>query len=240
MSQPAFKPILLDLLRHAQRAQDAFVQALDPAERVATGSPACWSAKDHIAHMTFWRQQLNLKLQAILRHESPTGYDGYEQINALVFERERQRPWPEVLAESDDAYDKLIALTDQLSDDALTAFGRFDWVPDGWPLYTAFMGNCYEHSAHHLAQYSLDRHDLAQALRTYDAWVERIVQVAAPDALKGLVLYNLACYYGVHAAVEQAATTAQRACTLHPALKEFARTDPDLVAVRAQHPEAFA
>lgn len=240
MSEPAFKPILFDLLHHARLAEHAFVQALDPAERAAIGSPAHWSAKDHVAHMTFWREQLNLKLRAILRHETPTGAEDYEQLNPIIFERHRQRPWPEILAESDAAYDELIALTEQLGDDDLIAFGLFEWIPDGWPLYTAYLGNCYEHAAQHLAQYYLDRHNPAQALRTYELWVEQVIQTAAPDALKGYVQYNLACFYATHAAEEQAATTVQRALTLHPALKEFARTDPDLVAVRAQHPDAFA
>jgi tetratricopeptide (TPR) repeat protein len=240
MSEPAFKPTLLDLLHHARLAEHAFVQALDPAERAAVGSPEHWSAKDHIAHMTFWREQLNLRLRAILRHETPVGAENYEQLNPIIFERHRLRPWPEILAESDDAYDELIALTEQLGDDDLTAFGRFDWIPAGWPLYTAYMGNCYEHAAQHLAQYYLDRHDLAQALRTYEAWVERVVQAAAPDALKGYVQYNLACYYATHAAEEQAATTVRRALTLHPPLREFARTDPDLEAVRAHIPDAFS
>jgi tetratricopeptide (TPR) repeat protein len=240
VSDSPFQPILLDLLQYARSAQDAFVQALDPTERAAIGSPTHWSAKDHVAHMTFWRQQLNLKLQAILRQQTPTGMDDYEQMNSIVFERQRQRPWSAILAESDHAYAELISLTDQLSDEELSAFGRFEWIPDGWPLYITYMGNCYEHTAQHLAQYYLDRQDRSQALRTYEAWVERIVQAAAPDTLKGYVLYNLACFYAMHAEVEQAMTTAQQAWMLHPPLKEFARSDPDLVAVRSHLTGVFS
>lgn len=233
MSESPFKPILLDLLQHARLAQDAFLQTLDPAERAAIGSAALWSAKDHIAHMTYWRQQLNLKLEAILRQQTPPESDDYEQVNPIIFERQRLRPWPEVLADSDRAFAELVGLTDQLKDEDLTAFQRFAWIPDGWPLYTAFMGNCYEHMANHFAQYYLDRQDRAQALRTYASWVERLVQAAAPDTLKGLVLYNLACFYATHAEAEQAAMTVREAFALHPPLTEFARTDHDLDAVRS-------
>ena len=240
MTEPPFQPILLDLLRYARREQDAFVAALDPTERAATGAPDHWAAKDHVAHMTFWRRQLILKLQALQRHETPPGMDDYEQVNPLVFERQRQHPWSQVLAESDQAYDELLALAAQLGEDDLTASQRFDWIPDGQPLYTTFMGYCYEHAQQHLAQFALDWHDLSQALRIYEDWAGRVVATAAPAELSGSVLYNLACFYATHAEVEQAVTTLRRACTLHPPLAEFARTDPDLEAVRATHPKSFA
>lgn len=242
MSEPPFKPILLDLLRQARIAQDAFVQALDTTERAATGSPDHWSAKDHVAHMTFWRQRLVLKLQAIQRRETPADSGDFEHLNPIIFEQQRQRPWSEVLTESDQAYAELLSLTDQLTDDDLTAFNRFDWLPDGWPLYTAFMGFCYEHAQQHFAQYYLDRDrdDFPRARRCYEVWAERVVQAEVPEPLKGYVLYNLACFYATHAELEQASTTFRQACTLYPSLKELARTDPDLVALRSNQPETLS
>lgn len=240
MSARPFTPILLDLLHQARLAQNAFVQTLAPSEQAAIGTPAYWSAKDHVAHMTFWRQQLILKVRAILQHETPAGMDDFEQLNPVVFASQQQRPWSEVLSESDRAYAELAALVDQLHDDDLTAVARFDWIPDGRPLYALFMGYCYEHTQQHLAQYYLDRNDLAQALCTYEAWAGRVVQAEAPSALKGSVLYNLACFYATHAEVDKAITTLQQACTLYPSLKEFARTDPDLIAVRSRLPEDFS
>ena len=69
MTQYAFQPILHDLLRQAQIKQNAFFQELAPAELATIGAPEYWSAKDHVAHMTFWRQRLALRLQAIIRKE---------------------------------------------------------------------------------------------------------------------------------------------------------------------------
>lgn len=239
MNQPPFKPILLDLLHQARLAQDAFVQVLSPAERAAIGSPAHWSAKDNVAHITFWRQRLVLKLQAVQRHETPAGSDDFEQLNPIVFERQQHRSWSEVLAESDQAYTELVALTDQFTEEDLTAFNRFEWIPDGWPLYTAFMGSCYEHAQQHFAEYYLDRHDFPHALQCYDAWAGRVVQTEAPDFLKGYVLYNLACFYATHAELEKASTTLRQACSLHPPLEELARTDPDLVTLYSNRPETY-
>ena len=56
MAEHAFKPVLIDLLGQAQRDQEDFIAGLDAAERAAVGTPDHWTAKDHVAHMTFWRR----------------------------------------------------------------------------------------------------------------------------------------------------------------------------------------
>jgi hypothetical protein len=232
MTQHLFRPLLLDLLRQAQISQNAFFQQVPAAELVTSGTPDCWSAKDHVAHMTFWRQRLALRLQAILGKESQPEVQDFEQLNPLIFEEQRYRPWSAILSESDQAYAELIALSDQLTEEELTAFNHFDWTHAGAPLYSAFMGYCYEHTQQHLAQYSLDRHDLEGAIDTYEAWASRVIEAEVPDPLKGSIFYNLACFYATHGQLEKARLALQQAFTRYPALREFALTDPDLVALR--------
>ncbi|HVB72890.1 MAG TPA: hypothetical protein VNE38_04975, partial [Ktedonobacteraceae bacterium] len=108
MTQRAFKPILLDLLRQAQLSQNAFFEELIPAELAAIGTPEYWSAKDHVAHMTFWRQRLVFRLQALIRQETQPQPDDFEQLNPIIFEKQRYRPWSEILSESDQVYAELI------------------------------------------------------------------------------------------------------------------------------------
>ena len=232
MTSDAFKPVLLDLLRQSHRNQNAFFQQLPAAELSAVGTPELWSAKDHVAHLTFWRQHLTLRLQAIIHHEPQPEIPSYEQLNPLIFQEHRAQPWPTVLAESDQAYADLIECAARLEEDDLTALGRFAWVGDGMPLYTAFMGNCYEHTQSHLAQDLLDRHDDARALAIYEQWASGVLGANVPDLLRGYVLYNLACFYATHGRVETARPALGQALTLYPALREFAQTDPDLVALR--------
>lgn len=234
MTNHLFKPILLNLLRQAQHDQNTFMQELSDAERAAIGTPEHWSAKDHIAHMTFWRQRLALMLTAILRHEAPPQAENFELLNPVIFEQQRNRPWPDILSESEQAYASLFTLTDQLTEEDLVAINRFDWIPNGEPLYAAFMGNCYEHAQQHLAQYFLDRHDLQRAIHTYEVWARRVVEAEAPEFLKGIVLFNLACFYATHAQLGKASETLEQALTLAPDLKEWSLTDPDLVALRDQ------
>ena len=232
MTDQPFKPILLDLLHQAHRDQDAFLQELNNAERAAIGTPEHWSAKDHVAHMTFWRQRLVLKLQAIIQKAPQLESENFEELNPVIFEEQRYRPWPDILSESDHVYAELITLSDQLTEEDLTSFNRFAWIPNKEPLYTAFMGNWYEHTQQHLAQYYLDRHDLPQAIRTYEVWVRRVVEAEVPEVLKGIVLYNLACFYATHTQLEKASATLQQSLLLAPHLKEWSLSDPDLVVLR--------
>ncbi|HEX4203488.1 MAG TPA: DinB family protein [Ktedonobacteraceae bacterium] len=231
MIQRSFKPILIDLLRQAQISQNAFFQELTPTELATVGTSEYWSAKDHVAHMTFWRQRLVLRLQAIIRQETPPKSEDFEQLNPIIFEEQRYRPWSDILSESDHVYAELITLTDQLTEEDLTAFNRFAWTHEGAPLYTDFMGNCYEHTQQHLAQYSLDRHDFKRAIGTYEVWANRVVEAEVPETLKGYIFYNLACFYATHDRLEKAAPALQQAFTLYPPTREFARTDPDLIAL---------
>ncbi len=235
MTTYAFKPVLLDLLRKAQSEQNAFFQELPPAELQIVGEPDFWSAKDHVAHLTFWRRRLVQRLTAILQgQELPPDAQSYEQLNPIIFAEQRERPWSAIHAESEQVYAELLKLTEQLSDDELTLPGRFNWINEGEPLYIAFMGNCYEHTQEHLTQYYLDRHDLPRATQIREAWVERVMQSAAPEDLKGTVLYNLACFYALHGQLEKAATLLEKSLALAPRLKEWSLSDPDLDALHAQ------
>lgn len=229
------KAILLDLLQQAHLDEEAFLQGLDETERTAIGTPEHWSAKDHIAHITFWQQQTVLSLNAVVQQQAqPTSTKSVEEKNAETFEEQHLRSWSDILSAYNQAYADLIKLIEQLSQEDLTDSHRFDWLPEGNPLYTKLMGNCYEHSQEHLAQYYLDRQDLARATQIRETCAKRILQAEMPDLMKGNILYNLACFYALQNQLEKAATTLQEALTLTPTLKEWSLSDPDLSALRSR------
>jgi tetratricopeptide (TPR) repeat protein len=212
---------------------EAFLQELNETERTAIGTPQHWSAKDHVAHMTFWHQDLVLKLTAILQHqELPPSAQSEEELNSMVFEKHKLRPWSALHAESERVYAELITLTEQLSEEDLTTSNRFTSITGGKPLYTAFLGSCYEHDQEHLAQYYLDRHDLPWAIQIREKCANRVIQAEVPAWVKGWFLYNLACFYAQQNQLEKAAARLQEALTLAPGLKERSKSDPDLVALR--------
>ena len=233
MTPQPFKTIVLDLLRQGHLDEEAFLQELNETERTAIGTPELWSAKDHIAHWTFWHQDLVLKLTAILRHQPlPSSEESEEQLNSIVFEAQQQRAYAEIHAESERVYAELINLIESLSEKDLTDPNRFTSISGENPLYAAFLGGCYEHDQEHLVQYYLDRHDLTQAIEIREKCANRIMQAAVPEWVKGSFLYNLACFYAQLNQLEKADILLQEALTLAPRLKERAKSDPDLVALQ--------
>src|SRR5258708_23945094 len=126
MTAQPFKTIVLDLLQQGHLDEEAFLQELGETERTAIGTPELWSAKDHVAHRTFWHQDLILKITAILQHqEIPSREESDDQLNAMVFEKQKLRPWSALHAESERVYAELITLTEQLSEENLTTSNRF-------------------------------------------------------------------------------------------------------------------
>jgi tetratricopeptide (TPR) repeat protein len=232
MTNRPFKPLLLDLLRESQSSQNAFFAQLPADELAAAGTPDFWAAKDHVAHMSFYRRRMATRLQAVLDQRPQPEQIDFEQQNPVIFLEQRDRSWPDILSESDEVYAQLIGVSEQMAEDDLTIVDRFDWVPKGMPLYILYMGNSYDHAQNHLAQYLLDRHDLERAIETFEAWARRVTDSPLPDTLRGYTYYNLACFYATHALVEKAVPALRQAFELYPDSREFAETDPDLDSLR--------
>lgn len=235
MTAQPFKTFILTLLQQSHLDEEAWLQKLDETEHTAVGTWERWSAKDHIAHKTFWHQDLILTLTAILqRQELPPSVQDEEQLNLTVFEEQQQRPWPEMHIEFERVYAELITLTEQFSEEDLTDTNRFAWFTGGKPLYTAFLGRCYEHDQEHLAQYHLDHHDLSRAIQIRENCASRVIQADVPAWVKGSFLYNLACFYAQEHQLKEASTRLQEALTLAPSLKERSKSDPDLASLHNQ------
>jgi hypothetical protein len=69
MTAQPFKTLILDLLQRGHLDEEACLQELNGTERTAIGTPERWSAKDHMAHRTFWHQNLIGKVMANLQHQ---------------------------------------------------------------------------------------------------------------------------------------------------------------------------
>src|SRR5713226_8992020 len=135
MTAQPLKTLVLNLLQQGHLDEAAFVQALGETERTAIGTPERWSAKDHVAHRTFWHQDLILKVTAILHHqEIPPSEESDDQINAMVFEEHKLHPWSALHAESERVYAELMTLAEQLSEEDLTDSNRFASITGGKPL----------------------------------------------------------------------------------------------------------
>ncbi|WP_165423396.1 ClbS/DfsB family four-helix bundle protein [Ktedonosporobacter rubrisoli] len=237
MTAEPIKTSILDLLQQSQRSSKAFMQALDERERTAVGKPDFWSAKDHLAHMTYCiRQNLILKVAAILQQQEVSRREeSVDQMNARVFEEHRLRPWEEVHVAFERVYADLIQLAERLSEAELLDASRFSVITEGHPLYTAFLGNGYEHLQEHFMQYYLERQNLPQAIQVREQCTHNVVKTQVPDWVKAWFLYDLASFYAQHKQQEQAAARLQEALTLAPErIEAWLKHNSELAAVRKQ------
>jgi hypothetical protein len=85
-----------------------------------------WSIKDIVAHLTGWRRRTVARLQAAQRGEGeppppwPAQLQTDDEINAWIYETNRGRSVHEVLDDSDQVFQQLLAAVEGLPDEVLS------------------------------------------------------------------------------------------------------------------------
>lgn len=103
-----------------------------------------WSIKDIVAHLTGWRRRTVRRIQATRNHESdvtppwPSELQEDDDINAWIYESNRDRPLADVLSDSREVFQQLVDAIDAFSDDELQDFQRIEWL-EGEPLSGKFV-----------------------------------------------------------------------------------------------------
>ncbi|NDJ62197.1 MAG: ClbS/DfsB family four-helix bundle protein [Chloroflexi bacterium] len=149
----------LDKLRLLQlmRAEHAFlVRTLDmlTPEQMTTPFAGAWSAKDMLAHLTYWMELILKWLDQAGHGEKPdvpeNGFDdaATDRLNNARAAADKDRPLAEIRADFDRTYQQMIEMVEALSEAALFAH---DWdgmfsMPPG-PLIAE---NTYEHFYEHI------------------------------------------------------------------------------------------
>lgn len=226
------KTELLDLLREAQAAQRAFVDNLSDAERDASGTfnYADWTAKDVVAHCTFWSEQMHERLATIQRGEvpKPNSDEDIDRLNAQAYQERRDRSWSEVLADSEKALQTLIDDISQLDDDQILKTGYFA-QPDG-TIWRSVLGNSYSHSTQHYTDYYLFHGDMARAGQLQEDIVRTFNKSSNLES-QGTAKYNLACFYARTNQPDRAILLLREALQLAPSLTDWSKQDSDLVSL---------
>lgn len=151
---------LLDLMR----AEYLFVQrtlAHVPPERFAEPNvQGPWSVKDTIAHLAAWQRRTLAWIEAAQRGagqrgrhpvqpEPGFGWDEFDAINERSFQRDKNRPLPDVLSDFQDSFEQLYAAAQAMTDDEL--FGRAglsSFFRD--PVWNYIAGNTFHHYQMHI------------------------------------------------------------------------------------------
>jgi len=117
------KSELLNWLQGEYQNWEAFLDQIGPARMEQPGVNGEWSMKDIVAHLTGWNRWLVARLEAAGRGEPeplppwPVHLQTDDEINAWMYETDRGRSSSEVLEETRQVFQQLLAAIETLSDE---------------------------------------------------------------------------------------------------------------------------
>jgi len=150
MSTNMSKARLLAELREEQAAWEAMLSTIDDAHMTEPGVAGVWSMKDIIAHITGWRRRSVSRFQAALQHQpTPTPYwpphlEDDDEINAWMFESQRDLPISVVLQEDRAVFEQLVETLSAFPEAELLDPQRFPWLEGSQLSGTAFFEHFHE------------------------------------------------------------------------------------------------
>ena len=122
------KSELLSGLREEYRQWEALLDQIGSEQMNQPGAAADWSIKDIVAHLTGWNRWLVARLQAAQRGEPeppppwPAHLQTEDEINAWIYESNRERLVREILDETHQVFQELFAVMESLPEDVRIEF----------------------------------------------------------------------------------------------------------------------
>ena len=117
------KQELLNWLQEENRQWESLLKQIGPERMEQPGVAAHWSVKDIIAHLTVWHRDFVTLLQAASTGEPdppppwPVHLQTDDEINAWIYEVNRERPVHDLLDESHQLFQQLLAVIEGLPHD---------------------------------------------------------------------------------------------------------------------------
>ncbi|HEU5368109.1 MAG TPA: ClbS/DfsB family four-helix bundle protein [Ktedonobacterales bacterium] len=167
MSSSISKAQLIKELEDEYARWEALLSDIGEAHMTQPGVGGEWSTKDIVAHLTGWRRRSVARFQAALRHEPsfsppwPPQLQTDDEINAWIYEANRDRPLADVLQDSRVVFQQLVDTLNAFPEAELLDPKRFGWTEDDAPTGAAFFAHFHE-------EHEPDMH----------AWLDKIKQQA--------------------------------------------------------------
>jgi hypothetical protein len=143
--------LIADLQREHEQWK-ALLAEVGEARMDQPGVAGPWSVKDIVAHLAGWRRRTVGRFQAALRGEAdppppwPAHLKTDDEINAWIYEQSRERSARQVLDDSEQLFQELVAAMEGIPEAELQDPGRFPWLEDQ-PL-TAYQLFAHFHEEH--------------------------------------------------------------------------------------------
>ncbi len=151
MELPKDKAALLDWLHRERADWEALMEEVGEENMLLPGAMGDWTFKDAVAHLTFWRRRTIARFMAALHGTAPPEAEIAEEVpkeNERVHLANRDRPLPDVLAESRRVWQELEDAVNALPQEDLMTPGRFEWI-GGEAIGPANLGWSFDHLHEH-------------------------------------------------------------------------------------------
>ncbi|HET8843665.1 MAG TPA: ClbS/DfsB family four-helix bundle protein [Ktedonobacteraceae bacterium] len=144
---PANKAELLAIIQDGFKQFEALLASLPEEQMTIPGVNGSWSVKDNLAHLAAWQNYQAARMQSALDGTEPPdpapGRETEDDVNEYFYERDRQLPLVEVLAEFRASYQRVLAVTQAMSWEMLN--GPFPWYDNNAPIGAYTLGNTTGH-----------------------------------------------------------------------------------------------
>jgi tetratricopeptide (TPR) repeat protein len=226
------KKELTELLDKGYQAEREFIAALTGEERDAQGSIERWTAKDTIAHNSYWRKHHAEDILAVLAGESPIEVDD-DQINAGVYSQYKDQSWDDVDILAKISLERMGAALAALREGDLQRSDFYPWE-QGRPLWREIVGNIYTHPILHLSDWHIKRDNATRAAEMYQEMTGQLTSLDESPDWRGTIRYNNACSFSLLGDKEKAISELREALKLNPGLTEWSQQDPDFEPIRGE------
>jgi len=161
----------LDTMRSEHERWEALLAQVDDAQMLQPGVAGDWSVKDLVAHVTAYERGLVEWLEAASRGQSlafpDLDHPDVDYRNAVIFSENQNRPWHDVLLESEQVFQRLLQLVEALPEEELTDAQITEWfVTPRWHERRALWKCIADDSFKHYRQHIPDIRDWLDRIQT--------------------------------------------------------------------------
>lgn len=143
-----------ELLTRMDKAHAEWQSLLGEIEQDRLTEPGVtgeWSVKDLVAHLSSWQQRVLDRMDTDTTGK-PVDLAGLEleEINTVLYDRNRDRPLDDVLSEAEETYSRFVERVRDMSEAQLFEAGHFSFTKEH-AVYEWIAGDTFEHYDEHSA-----------------------------------------------------------------------------------------
>jgi DinB superfamily len=191
-----------------------------------------WSAKDHLAHLSWWRRRTVRTLEAVRTGAElpPPVADDDDVQNAIVYAEVKDRAAADVLADARDSWSALWTAIEESSEDELARSHPREPESQLWESVPGAVG----HAGTHIWSWLLDAGDEKRAMDVARWSAEMEGRFFTTPVQLADSRYNLACVFARLGDAQQALPLLRESFQAKPELAALARKDRDLDRIREE------